>query len=214
MVIVIGGMIGVGKTTLANILKTELGTDVSYEDVNNSEILPLFYTASDKDIQKYRYPFLLQLEFLNARFKMIKQAYKNRNNILDRSIYEDLYFCKCNYELGRINKFEFKLYKDLLNNMMEEIQNLPQKAPDLMIYLHGSFETIVNRILTRGRSFEVDAGLLDYYKYLWSGYNNWIDKYYNYSRVIKLDIDKIDFLNNKSHREDLIHKIIIERCLK
>lgn len=212
MVIVIGGMIGTGKTTLANILGAELGGKVFYEEVDKSRILPLFYTASDEEIQRERYPFLLQLEFLNSRFKLIKEAYKNRNNVLDRSIYEDLYFCKCNYELGRINKNEFEIYQDLLLNMLEELEGLPQKAPDLMIYLNGSFETVINRILTRGREFEVSSDLIEYYKYLWSNYNNWIDRHYNYSDIIKINIDEVDLLNDAKAREDLIHKIILKRC--
>ena len=83
----------------------------------------------------------MQLWFLDKRFKAIKDALVNDNNVLDRSIYEDLYFAKVNKDLGRISDLEFMLYENLLSNMLEELDELPKKSPDLMIYLKGSFDT-------------------------------------------------------------------------
>src|SRR5699024_12636240 len=57
--------------------------------------------------------FLLQLYFLNKRFESIKKAFVHKNNILDRSIYEDWYFCKKNMELGRISELEMSIYESL-----------------------------------------------------------------------------------------------------
>ena len=151
MVITIGAMIGAGKSSLAKLVGEHFGTEVFYESVDDNPILPLFYTASDEEIQEKRYPFLLQLWFLNTRFKSIKKALVNKNNVLDRSIYEDWYFAKVNKDLGRISELEFQMYEGLLENMLEELNELPKKAPDLMIYLTGSFETILDRIIKRGR---------------------------------------------------------------
>ena len=153
MVIVVGGMIGLGKTSMARLLGEHFKTEVFYESVDDNPILPLFYTSSEEEIEKYRYPFLLQLHFLDTRFRSIKNALYDKNNILDRSIYEDWYFAKVNNELGRISDLEFQMYDRLLNNMLEELEGMPKKAPDLMIYLKGSFETVINRIAKRGRSY-------------------------------------------------------------
>ena len=143
MLITIGAMIGAGKTSLAELVAEHFNSEVFYESVDDNPILPLFYTASEEEIQAKRYPFLLQLWFLNTRFKSIKEALVHDNNVLDRSIYEDWYFAKVNKDLGRISELEFSLYEDLLNNMMEELNGLPKKSQDLMIYLSGSFETII-----------------------------------------------------------------------
>ena len=69
MVITIGAMIGAGKSSLAKLIGEKFGTEVFYESVDDNPILPLFYTASDDEIKANRYPFLLQLWFLNTRFK-------------------------------------------------------------------------------------------------------------------------------------------------
>lgn len=206
-VIVIGGMIGAGKTSVAKLLGKELGSEVFFEHVDDNPLLELFYTANEEEEQEKRYPFLLQLTFLSSRFRSIKKALVDKNNILDRSIYEDWYFCKVNYDIGRISELEFKIYEELLDNMMEELDELPKKAPDLMVYLHGSFEEIVRRIGTRGRDFEQDASLLAYYKTLWEGYDEWVNKHYDASQVLKIDIDKYDIVHNPEDAVEVVQMV-------
>ena len=207
MVITIAGFIGGGKSSLAKILSEHLNSEAFYESVDDNPILPLFYTASKEEINLNRYPFLLQLWFLNTRFKSIKRALTDKNNVLDRSIYEDLYFCQVNYELGRISELEFEIYKSLLNNMLEELDELPKKAPDLMIYLKGDFETFLSRIVGRGREYELDEELYDYYYKLWQGYDNWIQEYYTLSEVVVIDIDKYDYVNNQEDKKEVLKLI-------
>lgn len=207
MVIVVGGMIGLGKSSVAKILGEYLNSDVFYESVDDNPILPLFYSETEEEINKKRYPFLLQLYFLNTRFKSIKEALVNDNNVLDRSIYEDWYFAKKNMELGRISDLEMSIYENLLNNMMEELEELPKKSPDVMVYLKGSFETVLNRIKLRGREFEVDDDLKDYYEFLWKDYDDWVQNHYKASEVLIIDMDKMDVVNNKEDEEELVRLV-------
>ena len=204
MILVIAGMIGTGKSSVAKALGEEFKTEVFYESVEDNKILPLFYTATDEEIQTKRYPFLLQLWFLNTRFKSIKQALVDDNNVLDRSIYEDLYFAKINKDLGRISELEFEVYEGLLNNMMEELDELPKKSPDLLIYLKSSFETVLNRIKLRGREYELDEELVDYYRLLWQGYDEWVLNNYNHSELLILDMDNMDIVNNEEDKKEMV----------
>ncbi|MCY8796286.1 deoxynucleoside kinase [Bacillus inaquosorum] len=206
-VIVVGGMIGLGKSSVSKILGEALDSEVFYESVDDNPILPLFYTASDEEIQAKRYPFLLQLHFLDTRFKSIKEALGNNKNVLDRSIYEDWYFAKVNKDLGRISDLEFQVYENLLNNMMEELDELPKKAPDLMVYLKASFETVLHRIGLRGRDFEQDTSLIDYYRTLWEGYDDWLFKHYKASQVLVVDMDKLDVVNNSEDAEQVVQEV-------
>lgn len=207
MLIVVGGMIGLGKSSVAEILGKHFESEVFYESVDDNPILPLFYSETEEEIQKRRYPFLLQLYFLNTRFKSIKEALVHNNNVLDRSIYEDWYFAKKNMELGRITELEMKIYEDLLNNMMEELEELPKKAPDVMVYLKGSFETVLKRIMLRGREFEIDDNLKEYYEFLWKDYDNWVINHYKASEVLIIDMDTMDVVNNEEDRLKLVELV-------
>lgn len=192
--IILAGMIGVGKTTYTTRLAETLGTQAFFEPVDNNPILDKYYEDPD------RYGFVLQIYFLNKRFKSIKEAYLENNNILDRSIYEDALFTYINTLQGSISQEEYAIYLELLDNMMEEIESLPKKAPDLLVYLDGSFETIMENIKKRGRSYEqVDDNpeLLAYYELLHRHYGEWYENY-NYGPKMKINTDEFDI----SHDED------------
>lgn len=188
IVIILAGMIGVGKTTYSTRLAQALGTEAFFEPVDENPILDKYYENPE------RYGFVLQIYFLNKRFKSIKEAYLAENNILDRSIYEDALFTYINMLQGSISQEEYAVYLELLDNMMEEIDSLPKKAPDLLIYLEGSFETILDNIKKRGRSYEqVDhhPDLLAYYQLLHKHYGQWYEDYC-YGPKMKISTDDLD----------------------
>ncbi|CAH0416702.1 deoxynucleoside kinase [Periweissella fabaria] len=188
MVIITAGMIGVGKTTLTGLIADHLDTQAFFEPVGENPVLPLFY-ANPK-----QYAFLLQIYFLNKRFGMIKSALADNNNVLDRSIYEDALFTKENNKEGNISDTELDVYLSLLDNMMAELQQLPKKAPDLLVYAETDFETILYRIRKRGRDYEQfdnNEELRDYYFKMWSAYKQWFDEY-DVSPKLKIDLQKYD----------------------
>lgn len=205
--IVVGGMIGLGKTSVAEMLAEAFDSEVFYESVDDNPILPLFYTLSEQELNQKRIPFLLQLFFLDKRFRDIKRAFTHKNNVVDRSIYEDWYFAKVNHDLGRISDLEMSLYENLLQSMMEEIDGMKKKAPDLMVYLKASFETVMERIGLRGRDFEQDRALIEYYRTLWNGYDDWLYNHYNASQVLVIDMDNIDIVNNPQDRKIVIAQV-------
>ncbi|AIM16574.1 deoxynucleoside kinase [Neobacillus sp.] len=215
MSIVIGGMIGLGKTSVADILKEHfqnkgIESKVFYESVDDNPILPLYYELTPEELEARRIPFLLQLFFLNKRFKTVKDCINWKNpiyTIQDRSIYEDWYFAYVNKNLGRISDLEFKIYEDLVDNMMEELEELPKKAPDLMVYLKGSFETVIERIMSRGRSFEINPELKEYYFEVWKGYDEWVMNRYNASEVLIIDMDTTDVIKSEADARKVCHAV-------
>lgn len=188
MVIITAGMIGVGKTTLTSKIAEHLNTKAYYEPVGENPVLPLYY-ANPK-----QYGFLLQIYFLNKRFSMIKQALSDDNNVLDRSIYEDALFTRENNAEGNISDTELEVYLKLLDNMMADLNRLPKKAPDLMVYSETDFETILYRIKKRGRDYEqIDKNpeLKDYYYKMWNAYKDWY-RDYDASPKMKINLEKYD----------------------
>lgn len=206
MSIVIGGMIGLGKTSVADTLSAHFNnkgieSKVFYEAVDDNPILPLYYELTQEELSARRIPFLLQLFFLNKRFKTVKDCINWREplyTIQDRSIYEDWYFAYVNKNLGRISDLEFKIYEELVENMMEELNELPKKAPDLMVYLKGSFDTVIDRIMARGRSFEINPELKEYYFEVWKGYDEWVMNQYDASEVLVVDMDTTDVVKSNA----------------
>ena len=93
--ITLAGIIGSGKSSLTKLLSQELNTTPFFEPVTDNPVLPLFYKGNELAAKKRAtgatdvtnpYTYLLQTFFLNRRFKMIKEAMRGDNNILDRSI--------------------------------------------------------------------------------------------------------------------------------
>lgn len=201
-VIVMAGMIGAGKTTYTAKLAEALGTKAFYEPVDDNPILDKYYEDPDK------YGFALQIYFLNKRFGLIKQAYYDNDNVLDRSIYEDALFTKVNVDQGSISQEEYQIYLNLLDNMMEELQGMPKKAPDLLVFLDGSFEHILENIQKRGRSYEQPSKknqLLDYYQTLYREYKIWYEQY-DKSPKIRIWTDHYD-IHNSNDWQTIYEKI-------
>lgn len=204
--IVLAGTIGAGKSSLAKALGEHLGTEVFYEAVDNNPVLDLYYQDPKK------YAFLLQIYFLNKRFESIKMAYRADNNVLDRSIFEDELFLTLNYKNGNVTRTELDIYKELLANMLEELEGMPKKRPDLLVYIDVSFETMLSRIAQRGRSFEqIDGqpGLEMYYHQVHNEYPDWFAQY-DVSPKLRIDGDHIDFVNNPTDLTAVLEQIDAE----
>ncbi len=188
--IVIDGVVGVGKTTLMNIL-ADKGYIRFEEPVADNPILEKFY------YDRERYSFSLQIFFLNSRFKHIKQASKVKNAVMDRSIYGDLIFAKMLYDGGEMCKEEFDLYMDLFENMIEHC-----KAPKLLIYLETSVKAAMAKINKRGRDYEKIVEP-EYWEKLNNNYRTYF-KDYDISPILKINVDGLDFENNEKDREHVL----------
>lgn len=201
--LVLAGTIGAGKSSLAQLVGEHYGTDVFYESVDDNPVLDLYYKNPKK------YAFLLQIYFLNKRFESIKKAYRHDNNVLDRSIFEDALFLDLNVRNGNVTPTEQRIYHELLDNMMEELDGMPKKAPDLLIYIDVSFNTMLSRIRQRGRSFEQvenDPSLYGYYQQVHGEYPKWFERY-SKSPKIRIDGDKFDFVNSPSAAHAVLDQI-------
>ena len=165
--IVIDGVVGAGKSTLAQKVSDKLGIPI-YEELQNQTTMNLleeFY----KD--KKRWSFTLQIHFLNERFKMIKDIHKNGGGILDRSIFGDRIFASMLNEDGYMTNDEFLTYSTLLDNMLQHA-----KEPTLLVYIDCDLETAKKRIQKRGREMEQSVDEI-YWKRLNQKYRDWYKSY-------------------------------------
>ena len=194
--ITVAGNVGAGKSTLTKLVGDKLGFQSHYEKVDGNPYLEDFYVDQEK------WGFHLQLYFLSQRFKQQKEIDVNGlNNIQDRSIYEDVdIFARNLFDSKKMTERDYTTYRDLFNDMVPYL-----KTPDLMIYLDGSIDTIIERINRRGREMEKSTDL-SYWSNLHNRYENWISEY-EHSPVLYVDINKIDLINNPQHLDMLCDEI-------
>lgn len=192
--LIIDGCVGVGKTSLMEIIEKEFGYKPFLEPVTDNPLLDKFY------YDRRRYAFPLQIFFLNKRFAMLKEASEHNGTVMDRSIYGDMIFARLLSQSGEMEKAEYDLYKELLANMLEHVQ-----APKLMIYLRSSVDKVIEKIQKRGREYEQIVE-----REYWERLNNEYEDYfshYNVSPLLVIDADNIDYVNNPDHKAWVIKLI-------
>ncbi|MDT2660392.1 deoxynucleoside kinase [Enterococcus hulanensis] len=202
--LLIAGTIGAGKSSLTDMLSQEMNSRPFYENVDDNEVLPLFYSNPEK------YTFLLQIFFLNKRFLAMKDALQQADNVLDRSIYEDSLLFHLNADLGRVSKEEVLQYDNLLNTMLKELElAAPKKRPDLLVHIKVSFDVMLERIEKRGRDYEqiaTNPELFDYYRMVNDRYEKWYDSF-TICPKIQIDGDRYDFVADPQAAETVIKQI-------
>jgi deoxyadenosine/deoxycytidine kinase len=193
MHIAIGGNIGSGKTTLAELLAKNYGWSPHYENVDDNPYLTDFYG----DMQ--RWSFNLQIYFVKNRFEQILKIINSGETVIqDRTIYEDACIFAPNlHSMGLMSTRDFETYTSLFNMMTSVI-----KPPDLLIYLRATVPTLVNQIQKRGRKYEASIRL-DYLQRLNERYEAWAETY-KLGKILIIDVDTYNFVEST---EDLSHVI-------
>ncbi|MGC6429303.1 MAG: deoxynucleoside kinase [Flavobacteriales bacterium] len=198
MHIAIAGNIGSGKTTLTSLLSKHYGWEAHFEDVDDNPYLNDFY----KDMQ--RWSFNLQIYFMKSRFNQVKTIHsENKDVVQDRTIYEDAFIFAPNlHAMGLMSSRDFENYSNLF-----ELINSFIDAPDLLIYLRSSVPNLVDQIQKRGRDYE-NSIRIDYLTRLNERYEAWITEYKE--KLLIIDVDNLDFQNNKEDLGRVINKIDAE----
>ncbi|MEW6337712.1 MAG: deoxynucleoside kinase [Acidobacteriota bacterium] len=190
--IAVEGPIGVGKTSLVELLAARFEGVKILEDVQNP-FLSDFYKG------RAGAAFQVQLFFLLSRhqqhIEVAQRELFTRFVVADYTMAKDRIFARMN-----LNDEEFRLY-DRLYQLLTPA--LPR--PDLVIYLEGSIDTCIKRIKTRGREFErsIDP---DYLRRLKEAYNAFFYRY-NDSPLLIVNTDEIDFVKKREDFESLLEQI-------
>ncbi|WP_407272326.1 deoxynucleoside kinase [Radiobacillus sp. PE A8.2] len=197
-VITIAGTVGVGKSTMTKALANALNFRTSFEKVDTNPYLDNFYS----DFQ--RWSFHLQVYFLAERFKEQKRIFEYGGGFIqDRSIYEDTgIFAKMHNEKGTMSAVDYETYRSLFDAM---VMTPYFPHPDLLIYLEGSFDDIVDRIKLRGRPMEQQTPL-SYWKEMFGRYEEWINNF-NACPVLRINIADYDVIKDEESIEVVLEKV-------
>ena len=199
MHIAVAGNIGAGKTSLTSLLAKHFKWEPHYEEVVDNPYLDDFYH------QMERWSFNLQIYFLNSRFRQVLQIRESGKNIIqDRTIYEDAHIFAPNlFAMGLMTSRDFDNYSSLFE-LMESLV----APPDMLIYLRSTIPNLVSQIHKRGREYENSISI-DYLSRLNERYEAWITGY-DKGKLLIIDVDNIDFVNNPEHLGDIYNKINAE----
>jgi len=196
MRIAIAGNIGAGKTSLTKQLSKSLKYKSYYEDVIANPYLDDFYNHME------RWSFNLQIYFLNSRFKQLISIDNGKENVIqDRTIYEDAFIFAPNLNaMGLMTQRDYDNYLSLFDTMINLV-----KPPDLLVYLQSSIPNLVNKIHKRGRDYEKTISI-EYLSRLNERYEAWITNY-NSGKLLKINVDDVDFVENKADYETILELI-------
>ena len=199
MYFAIAGNIGAGKTSLTELLSKHYGWEAHFEDVIDNPYLDDFYNHME------RWSFNLQIYYLNSRFRQLDSfSNSNKNFIQDRTIYEDAHIFAPNlHAMGLMNQRDFNNYQSLFGLMESMIE-----GPDILIYLRSSIPNLVHKIHKRGREYENSISI-EYLSRLNERYEAWVSTYTK-GKLLVVDVDKIDFVENKADLGSVIQKIDAE----
>ncbi|MRR36460.1 deoxynucleoside kinase [bacterium] len=195
MYIAIEGVIGVGKTTLARLLQPAFTSEILLEVFEENPFLSDFY--ADRD----RYAFQTQIFFLLSRYHQQRRAVPEilsggASLISDYTFAKDSLFARIN-----LKGDELEMYCRVHEALAEKIT-----MPDLLVYLHASTDTLMQRIAMRDRSYErnMDRG---YIETLNQTYEDFFSRPYDNTPVLVIDTDPLDFVHHAEHLRIIENRI-------
>ena len=194
--VAVAGNIGVGKSTLVEMLCEKLGWEPFYEPVAENPYLSDFY----EDMPAWS--FHSQTFFLSHRLRSHHELAKHPTSVIqDRSVYEDAeVFAQNLFRQGHIQPRDYQTYRELYENV---IGFLP--PPDLVIYLRASVPTLLGRIESRGRDYESDISS-EYLTGLNDLYESWIAGF-TLCPVLTVPADDLDYVAHAGHLNLVAAKI-------
>lgn len=190
--IAVEGPIGVGKSTLVNLLAERSEAIKVMEDVKNP-FLEDFY--NDKPGASFR----TQIFFLLNRYQ--QQLEMKQLDLFQNLVLSDYFFVKDKiFAHVTLNDSELRIYKTLYDQLIGDVV-----MPDLVIYLQADTDVLMKRIRKRSRDME---------KRINREYINEVNKAYNYfffhytmSPLLVIDTSQIDIVRDENHLQDLISQI-------
>ena len=191
--IALEGPIGVGKTSLAQMLSRELSTRLVLEDFEDNPFLSDFYNDPE------RFAFQTQLFFLLQRYR--QQQELRQINVFHNLIISDYMFVKDRlFASLNLDEKEMSLYDSIAKILEKNIIN-----PDLVIYLQADTQRLMERIVMRDREFEKNMSP-DYIEGLNQVYNEYFFRFQDCPLLI-INTNDIDFVHNEEDLEEVISYI-------
>ncbi len=191
--IVVEGPIGVGKTSLVELIGENFGSRAVLERVTENPFLPRFYQNPK------RFAFQAQMFFLLSRYQQQREL--SQQDLFNQSIVCDYLFAKDRiFASVNLDDDELALYQQIYELMDQRIPR-----PDLVIYLQAPTEVLRQRIKFRGRGYEREISR-EYIEAINEAYNRFFFSY-NATPLLIINTAEVDFVRNPEDFQDLVREI-------
>lgn len=191
--IAVEGPIGVGKTSLAQVLASEFSARCILEKPNENPFLRQFYQ------DRRKYAFQTQIFFLLSRYQQQQELQQldlfRRLTISDYLFAKDRIFASVN-----LDEKELALYERIYRLLTGRIP-----TPDLVIYLQARAQVLLSRIRQRGQDYDRSIEP-EYLETLVKAYYNYFF-YYTESSLLVIDTSEIDFVHKEQDLASLVREI-------
>jgi deoxyguanosine kinase len=191
--IVVEGPLGVGKTSLAQLLAERIQAKAILEETEGNPFLTNFYGDPQ------RFAFQTQIYFLLRRFQ--KQEEINQIDLFKRTVVSDFLFDK-DMIFARINldDGEFSLYEQVFQLLKATVIK-----PDLVIFLQARTDILRERIRKRDRDYEKSI-TRRYLEQINQAFNEFFF-HYTETPLLVINASDIDFVNVPSDLDELVLEI-------
>ncbi len=191
--IVVEGPIGVGKSSLTNILSERFKARRVMEVVEENPFLSSFYG------DRAKFAFQTQMFFLLSRFKQQQDLFQQ--DLFSSVTVSDYLFAKDRiFALLTLDKNELALYERVFEALSPRVTK-----PDLVVYLQARIDVLLARIKKRGREFERKFDPV-YLEDLCKAYNDFFF-HYTETPLLVVNTSDIDFVNNAEDLENLMNVV-------
>jgi len=190
--VIVEGAIGVGKTTLARMLRDHLDTALLLEVFEENPFLSKFYEA------RAQYAFQTQMFFLLSRYRQQQQVpamIRKGAIISDYMFAKDWLFAQLN-----LSGDEWDVYQQIHGALAEQIA-----VPDLVLYLQADTDILMGRITQRDRPYERDMDW-EYIDSLRQAYERFFADY-NETPVLNVDTNRLNFVTNAEDLSAIVGKV-------
>jgi len=190
--IAVEGPIGVGKTSLVDLLAERFEARRVLESVENPFLHDFYQDRPGAAFQ-------CQLFFLLSRFR--QQQEFSQGHLFRQAVVCDYVFAKDKiFAYLNLDDSELMLYEKLYGVLEEQVPH-----PDLVIYLQARDEVLMERVRKRQRDYERDISER-YVAELNRAYNHFFF-HYNRTPLLVIDTSEIDFVKSRNDLEELFRQI-------
>lgn len=203
--IAVVGPVGIGKTTFTELLTGRIDITQLQEPYKENPYLHDFYTKNPAD-----HSFDCQMFFLankGVQTKKIRELTKNTPVVQDPGVEVDFMIAETQWKMGWMSDEEHLAYVSAFNIVFKDSLN-----PDVYIALKAKEDTVIERIIKRGREMELTMykKYPDYFPSLVREFNIWLETKQKSkdNKIFVMDTESFDFSQGEKEKAEIVKEAV------